>query len=288
MTTLLFDVPGPRTRRRNRGVAVLGALLLLAVLGFVGYRFVAAGLFAASKWEFIQYKAIQLVLLGALWNTVQAFTVAAVLSLLFGAVFAAGRLSEHRGISRPAGQIVEFFRAVPLLVLIFILYFGFSQGLGLKVTAFWAVVLGLTLYNGSVFAEIFRSGVLALPKGQYEAAYGLGMRKTQVMVYVLLPQAVRTMLPTILSQLVVVLKDTALGFIIQYEELLFQARYLGTQGGTLNYPLLQVAALVAVIYIAMCLLLSWFANYLEGRTRRSVRQPRPPRTPVTETSTELV
>lgn len=274
MTAVLFDVPGPKARARNLGAGVAGAVLLVAVLGFVFYRFIAAGLFGARGWEWIQYEAIQVLLLTSLGNTLTAFAVAAVLALLFGAVFAAGRLSEHRWVSRPATAIVEFFRAVPLLVLMFILYFGVSQGLGLNIDAFWAVVLGLMLYNGSVLAEIFRSGVNSLPKGQREAAYALGMRKTQVMSYVLLPQALRAMLPTILSQLVVVLKDTALGFIIQYPELLYQARFLGSQG-QLGSPILQVAGVVAIIYIAMCLLLSALANYLERRTRRNVKLAKP-------------
>ena len=266
-TSVLFDTPGPKARARNLGGSVVGAVLLVLVLAFFAYRFVAAGLFDGSGWEWIQYERIQVLLLTSLGNTLRAFAVAAVLSLLFGAVFATGRLSDHRWLGRPASVIVEFFRAVPLLVLIFILYYGVSRSLGLTISAFWAVVLGLMLYNGSVFAEIFRSGVLALPKGQSEASYALGLRKTQVMTNVLLPQAVRAMLPTILSQLVVVLKDTALGFIIQYPELLYQTRYLGSQG-QLGSPLLQVATVVAVIYIAMCLLLSLLANYLDKRTRR--------------------
>ncbi|MDQ2707513.1 MAG: amino acid ABC transporter permease [Actinomycetota bacterium] len=269
--SVLFDAPGPKARARNLGGSIVGGLLLVLLIGFFVYRFVGAGLLDGSKWEWIQYERIQLLLLTSLGNTLRAFAVAAVLSLLFGAFFAASRLSDHRWISRPATVIVEFFRAVPLLVLMFILFYGLSRSLGLNVSAFWAVVVGLMLYNGSVFAEIFRSGVLALPKGQSEASYALGMRKTQVMTNILLPQALRSMLPTILSQLVVVLKDTALGFIIQYPELLYQTRYLGSQG-QLGSPLLQVAAVVAVIYIAMCLLLSALSNYLERRTRRSPKR----------------
>ena len=191
-----------------------------------------------------------------------------------GAVFAAGRLSDHAGLSRPATAVVEFFRAVPLLILIFILYFGVSRGLGINVSAYTALVLGLMLYNGSVLAEVFRAGVASLPRGQSEAAYGLGMRKTQVMTNVLLPQALRAMLPTIISQLVVVLKDTALGFIILYPELLYQARYLGSQI-QLGSPILPVALVVAVIYIAMCLLLAQLANRLERRSRRRRGGPDP-------------
>jgi glutamate transport system permease protein len=275
MTAVLYDVPGPRARTRYRLLGVLGTLALLAIFGFVIYRLAAAGQFSPRVWEWIQYKAIQLLLLDALWNTLRAFAVAAFLSLVFGAVFAAGRLSDHAWLSRPATAVVEFFRAIPLLILIFILFFGLTQGAGIQITAFWAVVLGLMLYNGSVLAEIFRAGVASLPRGQSEAAYALGMRKSQVMSYVLLPQAVRAMLPTIISQLVVVLKDTALGFLILYPELLYQARYLGGQG-QLGSPILPVAIVIAAIYISMCLLLSWLANVLERRSRGSVKaRPEP-------------
>lgn len=270
MTSVLYDVPGPRTRVRNRLVGVLGTAVLLAIFGFVLYRFAVTGQFAAAKWEWIQYQAVQLLLVEALLATLQAFAVAAVLSLLFGALFAAGRLSDHRWVSAPSTAVVEFFRAVPLLILIFILFFGVSRTFGVNISSFWAVVIGLMLYNGSVLAEVFRAGVKALPRGQSEAAYALGMRKTQAMVNVLLPQSLRAMLPTIVSQLVVVLKDTALGFIILYPELLYQARYLGGQG-QLGSPILQVALVVGVIYIVLCTLLSLFANYLEKRTRRSPR-----------------
>jgi glutamate transport system permease protein len=241
------------------------------------YRFVATGQFDGRVWEWILFKNIQLLLVDGLLNTLRAFALAAVLSLVFGAVFAAGRLSDHTWVSRPATAVVEFFRAVPLLILIFILYFGVSRGLGVNVSAFTALVLGLMLYNGSVLAEVFRAGVVSLPRGQREAAVALGMRKTQVMTNVLLPQALRLMLPTIVSQLVVVLKDTALGFLILYPELLYQARFLGSQG-QLGSPILQVALVIAVIYIAMCLLLSQFAHYLERSTRRTPKAGPPPST----------
>jgi glutamate transport system permease protein len=268
MTAVLYDAPGPRAKRRNLLLGVIGTTLLLAVVAFVLFRFVATGQFDPRMWEWIQYKNIQLLLVQALFNTLRAFALAAVLSLLFGAVFAAGRLSDHAWVSRPATVVVEFFRAVPLLILIFILYFGVSRGLGVNVSAFTALVLGLMLYNGSVLAEVFRAGVASLPRGQSEAAFALGMRKTQVMTNVLLPQALRAMLPTIISQLVVVLKDTALGFIILYPELLYQARFLGSQA-QLGSPILQVALVVAVIYITMCVLLALLATFLERRTRRS-------------------
>lgn len=266
-SSVLYDVPGPAAARRDALIAVLGVAALIAVPAFVIYRFYQAGQFSPRVWEWITYVNIQYQLLGALRNTVTAFAVAAVLSLIFGAVLAAGRLSDHGWVRGPATTFVELFRAIPLLVLIFILYYGLEQGAGIRLSAFWAVVLGLMLYNGSVLAEVFRAGVLAVPRGQREAAFALGLRKTQVMNLVLLPQAIRSMFPTILSQLVVVLKDTALGFIILYPELLYLARQLGSQN-QLGAPILPVALVIAAIYIGLCLILTGFSRLVATRLAR--------------------
>jgi glutamate transport system permease protein len=264
MTAVLFDVPGPRARARYRLAAVAGGLIVVAVLAFVLIRFAQSGLFTAEQWDWITYERIQITLLYGLLATLRAFAVGAVLALTFGALFATARLSDHAWIRNPAAAIVEFFRAIPLLILMFLLYFGMG------INAFWAVVFGLMLYNGSVLAEVFRAGILAVPRGQSEAAYGLGLRKTQVMTAVLLPQALTAMLPTVISQLVVLLKDTALGFIIQYEELLFVGRQLGSQL-QLDAPIIPVAIVIAIIYITMCILLSLVATRAELWSRRRGR-----------------
>ncbi|GAA1348265.1 amino acid ABC transporter permease [Saccharothrix algeriensis] len=269
MSSVLFDVPGPRARVRHRILAAVGLVGVLALLGYVGYRFYDSGQFEPRLWSWLQWQAVQLELLGRLGNTLKAFAVAAVLAVLFGALLAAGRLSDHVAWRIPATAVVEVFRAIPLLILIFLFYFG-PSAFGVKVSPFTAVVVGLTLYNGSVLAEVFRAGVLSLPRGQAEAAYALGMNKTQVMVLVLLPQALRAMLPTIVSQLVVLLKDTALGFIITYPELLDYAKYLGGLG-QFGRPLVPLTLVVAAIYITMCLLLTWLATWLEKRNRRNKR-----------------
>ncbi|GAA1310809.1 amino acid ABC transporter permease [Saccharothrix xinjiangensis] len=267
MSSVLFDVPGPRARLRYRLFAVLGAAVLLALIGFVLYRFYDSGQFAPRMWEWIQYQQVQIELLERLGNTLKAFALAALAAVLLGAVLAAGRLSDHAVLRVPAMVVTEIFRAIPLLIMMFLLYFGLGSA-GFGMTQFMAVVIGLTLYNGSVLAEVFRAGVASLPRGQAEAAYALGMRKTQVMVLVLLPQALRAMLPTIISQLVVLLKDTALGFIINYEELLNYVKYLGTQG-QFGRPLVPMTIVAGAMYIAMCLLLTWLATWLEKRNRRS-------------------
>ncbi|PVZ14343.1 amino acid ABC transporter permease [Actinomycetospora cinnamomea] len=266
-TAVLFDVPGPRARARNAVAGVVTLAVVAALVVFIIVRLAVTGQFDADVWEWVLYENVQLALLDGLWNTLRAFASGAVLALVFGAVFALGRLSDHAWLRRIATFVVEAFRAVPLVVLMFIFYYGMPS-IGVTVTTYAAVVLGLTLYNGSVLAEVFRAGVLAVPRGQSEAAYALGLRKSGVMRFVLLPQGVRSMLPSIVSQLVVLLKDSALGFLILYPELLFQAQFLGSNAA-LNSPLIPVAMVVAVIYIALCLMLSALASWLERRTRRS-------------------
>jgi glutamate transport system permease protein len=267
MSNVMFDIPGPKARVRHRLLAVVGSVVLIAFVAFVLYRFYDSGQFTARKWQWLEYKQVQEDLISAVLATLQAFALGALLALVFGAVFATGRLSEHAWIRGIAAVVVEFFRAIPLLILMFVFYYGLPL-VGAKTTPFVAVVLGLTLYNGSVLAEIFRAGIQSLPKGQAEAAYALGMRKTQVMVTVLLPQAVRAMLPTIISQLVVLLKDTALGFLITYPELLYYARFIGSQG-QFGRPIVPSTIIAGALYIAMCLLLTGLATYLEKRNRRS-------------------
>lgn len=272
MSAVLYDLPGPRARARNKAFGVLATLGVVALVGFIGYRFWATGQFDGAKWEWLLYKNLQLQLLAALRATLGAFVVGALLALVFGLLFAVARLSEHAWLRTPAFAMVEFFRAIPLVVMIFFLFYAAPQA-GLQFGVFWSLVVGLTLYNGSVLAEVFRAGVLSVPRGQHEAAYALGLRKNQVMRAVLLPQAVRVMLPTIVSQLVVLLKDTALGFLITYQELLFVARYLGSLV-EFERPIIPTALVIGAVYITLCVALSLLAGYLERRNRRRRRSGR--------------
>ena len=266
MTSVLYDLPGPRARVRNRALGVLATIGIIALAGFIAYRFWATGQFESRKWEWLLYKDLQLQLVDALGATIRAFVVGALLALAFGFLFAVARLSEHAWLRAPAYAVVEFFRAIPLVVMIFFLFYAAPQA-GPQLGVFWSLVVGLTLYNGSVLAEVIRAGVQSVPRGQREAAFALGLRKNQVMRSVLLPQAVRAMLPAIVSQLVVLLKDTALGFLITYQELLFEARYLGSLA-EFGRPIIPTALVIGAIYISLCVVLSLFASYLEGRKRR--------------------
>ncbi|MFF3458447.1 amino acid ABC transporter permease [Streptomyces sp. NPDC002730] len=261
-STALYDIPGPNTRKRHRTYGVVSTVVVVALFGWIVYLLFDTGQFTATKWTPFEYKGIQELLLRGLGYTLMAFAYAAVLSLALGGVLATGRLSEHRPVRWVATAVVEFFRAMPVLVMIFFIF------VALKVQPLPALVAGLTLYNGSVLAEVFRAGVNSVDRGQREAAYTLGMRKTQVMSYVLVPQGVRAMLPTIISQLVVTLKDTSLGYLITYEEFLHAGKLIASN---LDYdlPFIPVVMVISPIYIGMCMLLSWFANWMARRQRRN-------------------
>ncbi|MFG2669774.1 amino acid ABC transporter permease [Streptomyces sp. NPDC048445] len=262
--TALYDIPGPLTRRRHLVYGVVSTVLILVLVGWVIYLLFDTDQFTSAKWSPFEYKGIQELLLRGLGNTLKAFAYAAVLSLALGAVLAVGRLSDHRPVRWVATVLVEFFRAMPVLVMIFFIF------VALKVQPLPALVAGLTLYNGSVLAEVFRSGINSVERGQHEAAFALGMRKTQVTTFVLAPQAVRAMLPTIISQLVVALKDTSLGYLITYEEFLHAGKLIASN---LDYdlPFIPVVMVISPIYIGMCMLLSWFATWVAKRQRRNPR-----------------
>ena len=268
MTSVLFDSPGPKARTRYRILGVVTALVIIAIVGFIVLRFAESGQFDAKKWRLFTFPLVQQTIVQSVGATLSAFATAAVLSLALGILLAFGRLSDRRWISLPCYGFTEFFRAIPLLILMMIFYYGLPP-LGVQgITPFTAVVAGLVLYNGSVLAEVFRAGIESLPRGQSEAGYAIGLRKSAVMTNILLPQAIRSMLPVIISQLVVILKDTALGFIVTYNEILFQAKYFGSQA-QYGSPIIPSAIIAGVLYVGMCLILAGIAKWLESRMRRS-------------------
>lgn len=269
MTNVLYDVPGPRAMRRNRFLTGLFALVFFGLGYLLWQRLSDRGQWAGELWDpFTKLDVWTELILPGLFNTLKAAAVAAVLAVVFGAIFGIARLSDHWWIRVPAATVVEVFRAIPLLIMIVFLKFGLNGlDIGIRIEPFTAVVIGLMLYNGSVLAEIFRAGINAVPRGQSEAAYGVGLRKSGVMSYVLLPQAVTAMMPAIVAQLVVLLKDTALGFIVAYEDLLYRGVYVFAVNPPVKY--IQAMIVIAIIYVAINMSLGAIATWLEARTRRS-------------------
>lgn len=272
--TVLYDAPGPVGIRRNRIYTAVTVVVSLALIAWVVSTLQDKGQLAAEKWRpFIEPNTWNTYLLPGLWGTLQSAAASLVLALVVGVTLGLGRLSRNKLVSVVCGVIVEFFRAIPVLLLIIFAYqvFAVYGVFKPKYLAFAAVVFALTLYNGSVIAEILRAGILSLPKGQTEAAYALGLSHRQTMIKILLPQAVASMLPALIAQMVIALKDSALGYQIGFVEIVRQ----GIQSSAANRNYLASLIVVAVIMILINYSLTLLAERIDrqlraGRARRNI------------------
>lgn len=271
--SVLFDAPGPKARRNVAIANVVGVLLLLGIAAFVVVKMGEKGQWSPDLWGIlVTPQTWTAYLLPGLQRTLTAAAVSVVTALLFGFLFGLGRLASNRAVRWFCGLVVEFFRAVPVLIMMIAGWLLFTRTIPGVVPAsqapFVGVVIGLTLYNGAVIAELIRSGVHGLPKGQREAGLAIGLTRGKSIWNIELPQAIVAMLPSLVSQFVVILKDTALGAIVTYPELLRSAQILGGRGG-----LLQILLGVAVVFVVINWLLSRFAEWTARRvsTRTSGR-----------------
>lgn len=275
--SVLYDVPGPRARRRAQIASVLAGLLVAAALvGLV--LFLSAprinaggvpqpGILDPSRWDVVLDRALWRSVWRGLSATLLMAAVAAVLALVIGVVLSLARMASAPAIRVPATILIEFFRGMPVLLMMLFILLVFSSG------AFWAGVGALAVYNGAVIGEALRAGVAGLPRGQREAGLALGLRPLQVRAVIEYPQAFRQMLPIIIAQLVVLLKDTSLAYIIGYQELLNIVLRQGptTFGATYLFTLFFV---VWAVYLGVNLALSWVARTVARHTSASAASRR--------------
>lgn len=270
MSLVLFDAPGPKAKRRQLIATIVALALIIAgavwVIIFLAQPRITEsgkelpGMLNPARWDIFANPQVWGAIGIGIGNTLSAALVAAVLAVLIGMFFSLVRGSKRRWIWIPAAVILEFLRGMPVLLMMFFILIVAATG------QFWAVVAALALYNGALIGEALRAGLVSLPKGQREAALSLGMKPMQSWLRVEFPQAFRQMLPIIVAQLVVLLKDTSLGFIVGYNELIRTtmnnlASYYG------SFYVFSFFIVTAVIYLAMNLSLSWVA-------RRLARAPR--------------
>lgn len=270
-TNVLFDVPGPKARRRSLIVSIIATVLLALGLVWLFLTLAAPrvsandiespGMFDPSRWDILadgrMWNAI--LVRGLLEGTLKMAAVAAVLALVFGIVFSFARTANSKWIRIPAAVLLDFFRGMPVLLLMLFILLVFATG------SYWAGVAGLAIYNGAIIGEALRSGIQSLPKGQRESGLAIGLTPVQTRFRIEFPQAFRQMLPIIIAQLVVLLKDTSLAYIIAYPELLnIGLRQLPTTYG--NRYFFTFFFIVLVVYLGVNLLLSWLARIVAHRT----------------------
>lgn len=264
---VLFDAPGPKAIVRYRIMAIVGVLIIASILGWILWRMWEKDQLTAAKWSpFLKADSWEFYYIPAIWDTMRAAATAIVLSMVFGLILAMGRMSDVAPIKWATSVFVEFFRAVPVLIMMIFTFYYLS--VNSPATSDWnpffGVVVGLTLYNSSVICEVIRSGVSSLPNGQREAGLSIGLSGPQTRRLILVPQALTSMLPSLVSQLIVILKDTALGYLILYPELLTRARQLGSAEANV----LPAYLVAAVMFILINYGLSRIAEAVENRQRR--------------------
>lgn len=272
MTSAIFDAPGPKARKRIALVTAISLIALAAVIAYAVYLFWMNGQLASRKWiNFTQWPT-QRYLLNALGKTMLAAAGSAAIALPLGALLAVGRLSKSLPLRWIATFVIELFRAIPLLLIIYIFLLALPQ-YGINPDLFWKLVIPIGLCAAATIAEALRAGILSIPVGQAEAGRSIGLTERQIMWKILMPQAVRVVIPSLVAQIVILLKDTTLGYVVSYGELQHSARVLVTSTGNL----IQTYLIVTVIYILINVAISHFAQHLDKRLalRRAGRGSKP-------------
>ena len=270
-SSVLYDAPGPKARRLSRVVSVLAAAVVggaaVGLLWALGQPRVTVngavltGLWSPERWDIFGDPRVwrRLMFDGLLMGTLRAAGLAAVLSLILGVVLCFARTAPRRWISVPAAIVLEFFRGMPVLLMMLFILLALGTG------GYTAVVLALTVYNGAIIGEALRAGLLALPRGQREAGLSVGLTSLQTRLAVEFPQAFRQMLPIIVAQLVVLLKDTSLAYVVSYPEILRVSGYLKDYYGSTRYSF-SIFAVVLLTYLAVNFTLSAIARWLARRS----------------------
>lgn len=253
----LYEVPGPKTRRKMVIGTAISAVLVAWGISLIVQRFFVTGQFAPKYWTFFGQASTWSFLLKGFEGTLQVAFVAGVIALALGLVLMLGRTSGIKPVAALCRVVTDFFRGVPSLLLIYFFFLVVPQ-YGIKMSSFWMITLPVALAASGVLAEVFRAGVNAVPRGQVEAALSIGLSPMRTTFKIVLPQAIRYVIPTLISQLVVVVKDTTVAYVVSYPDLLQNARVLIT-----NYDaLVSVYFTIAIIYVIL--------NYLIHRASLAV------------------
>ena len=266
--SLLFDEPGPRGRRRIAVISVMVSVVVLGLLAAALYELALQGQLAYPKWRYFLGQSIVRYLGTALASTLLVTVVSAALSFPLGVVLGWARLGAGRLGRAVVGAWIDAMRAVPMLLLIYFFLLAVPN-FGPTLPSFWMLVIPIVMCTSATTAEVFRSGVLALDRGQSEAATALGLSRSPTMRLILAPQALRIMLPTLVTQLVTILKDSSLGYVVSYAELMYAGSVLIADTRLKQHMdiYLPTYVIIAALYVVINWGLGAFARVVEARTR---------------------
>ncbi|RVU96962.1 amino acid ABC transporter permease [Coriobacteriales bacterium OH1046] len=260
MRDALYEAPGPKMRKRIVA-GTCAALMLIAIgLALVVRQFYVTGQLEPRYWALFARGTTWSFLAQGFLGTLRVAVTAGALALVLGLVLMLGRISEIGWLSMASRLIIDFFRGVPSLLLIYFFFLVIPK-YGIRMPSFWMITLPVALAASGVLAEVFRAGVNAVPAGQTEAALSLGMGDAKIMAKIILPQALRIVIPSLVSQLVVVVKDTTVAYVVSYPDLMQNARVLIS-----NYDaLVSMYFVVAIIYIIVNFAINQLSIHLAHR-----------------------
>lgn len=263
----LYEPPGPKTRKRIMVVTVLSLAALAALIVLVVRQFAVTGQLAPKYWSFFTRATTWRFLGMGLIGTLQAACLSGVLAMTIGFLLMLGRINSNKILSALATALIEFTRGVPTLLFIYFFFLVVPQ-FGIKLPTIWRISTPVAISACGVVAEVLRSGVNAVPKGQREAALSLGMRESHVFLKVIFPQAIRYVIPALIAELVIVVKDTTFAYVVSFPDLMQNAKVLIS-----NYDaMLSVYLTVAIIYIIINYLLNKLSVWVAARQNAAAGQ----------------
>ena len=261
MRDALYEPPGPKTRKKMLLGTVVTLAAVVALAAWVVYRFWVTGQLSAKYWQLFTWRTTWIYLGRGLLGTFEVALVSAAFAIALGLALMLGRISRFCWLRVVCAAVTNFFRGVPSLLLIYFFFFTMPS-VGVSMSPFWMMVLPISLAASGVLAEVFRAGVNAVPRGQTEAGLSIGLSPWKVKTKVVLPQAIRFVIPSLISQLVVVVKDTALAYVVSYPDLMQNAQVLRT-----NYDaMVSTFLVVGLIYIVINYLINRVSVYVSRRT----------------------
>ena len=265
MRDALYEAPGPKMRAKIRIGTAISLVAVAALIALVIQRFYVTGQLSVHYWYFFTHASTWSFLLQGFKGTVEVALTAGALALVLGMALMLGRTSGIKPLEVVCRLFTDFFRGVPSLLFIYFFFLVLPQ-YGIRLPVFWMLTLPVTLAASGVLAEVFRAGVNAVPAGQVEAAKALGLSPAKITFKIVLPQAIRFVIPSLISQLVVVVKDTTVAYVVSYPDLMQNARVLIT-----NYDaLVSVYLVIAVIYILINYCINKAAAYVSKRTGATI------------------
>ena len=261
----LFEAVGPKAHRRIVVATVISAVALLAFVVWIAMTLYDNGQFDPMYWNLFADPNVWLFLGQGFIGTMRAAIGGGAIALVAGLVLMFGRISRMPPVRWLATAVIEFVRGTPTLLFIYFFFLVPSQ-FGIHLSTYWMVVIPVSLYAAAVLAEVYRAGIQAVPRGQREAGSSIGLSTWQNYRFVILPQMFRIVVPTMVAQLVVVVKDTTFGYVVTYPEMMQNTKVI-----IANYTsLLPVYLVTGIIYVIVNYAISRGARWLAQRSHTTV------------------